>query len=62
MQSEADQNTASALPLIICWRTSGIGGPPIAQELVVEAFHAFCPPRLAVQSSRSLRIISLPIV
>ena len=22
------QNTASALPFIICWRTSGIGGPP----------------------------------
>ena len=25
-------------------------------------FHAFCPPRLAAQSSRSLRIMSLPIV
>ena len=43
-------------------RFSGIGGPPYPRNSSWNAFHASRPPRDAVQSSRSLRISSLPIV
>ncbi len=56
------QNRSPAGPGIICERTSGIGGPPYDRNSSLNSFHASRPPRLLDQSSRSLRIISLPSV
>lgn len=49
-------------PPTIARRTSGIGGPPNERKVSWNCFHASCPPRSRVHSSRSFRIINLPIV
>ena len=46
-------------PSIAC-RTNGIGGPPNDKNWSWKSCHADGPPRLAVQSARSFRIMSLP--
>ena len=56
------QSASPAAPPSISRRTSGSGGPPYESSVSWNSFHAARPPRVATQSSRSLRIISLPRV
>jgi VanZ family protein len=57
----AQSASPAALPSI-SRRTSGSGGPPYESSVSWNSFHAARPPCVATQSSRSLRIISLPRV
>jgi hypothetical protein len=56
------QNNSPAGPFSICARTSGTGGPPYDRNSSLNCCQACSPPRVALQSLRSLRIMSLPMV
>lgn len=49
-------------PVIMGTRSKGIGGPPYERNRSWNPFHACCPPRVLVQSSRNCRMSSLPRV